>query len=119
MTISDGEARSRQWNQIKADVLGEDITPSLRVEAPAIRARPSWPAWARACSAPSKMASPSPSSWPRPCTPHPEAAAMYTGLRQHWESVRATVFPSFAARPPVPPGTGTSARPTALGQPVA
>jgi xylulokinase len=38
MTISDGEARSRQWNQIKADVLGEDIRPSLRVEAPAIGA---------------------------------------------------------------------------------
>ena len=37
-TISDGEARSHLWNQIKADVMGQPITPSLRVEAPAIGA---------------------------------------------------------------------------------
>ena len=29
----------------------------------------------------------------------PEAADVYANLRQHWESVRATVFPSFAASP--------------------
>lgn len=38
MTISDGEARSSVWNQIKADVMGEPITPALRVEAPSIGA---------------------------------------------------------------------------------
>ena len=38
ITISDGEARSHLWNQIKADVMGEPITPSLRVEAPSIGA---------------------------------------------------------------------------------
>jgi len=38
MTISDGEARSHLWNQIKADVMGQTIMPSLRVEAPSIRA---------------------------------------------------------------------------------
>ncbi|MFE2036072.1 aldehyde dehydrogenase family protein [Streptomyces scopuliridis] len=38
LTISDGEARSTTWNQIKADVLGHSLIPALRVEAPSIGA---------------------------------------------------------------------------------
>jgi xylulokinase len=98
MTISDGEARSRHWNQIKADVLGETITPSLRVEAPAIGAailaglgaglfRTVEDGLAVALElAPAVHAD-------------PESAGVYAGLRQHWESVRTAVFPSFATQP--------------------
>ena len=38
LTISDGEARNQLWNQIKADVTGQTITPAVRAEAPSIGA---------------------------------------------------------------------------------
>jgi len=100
ITISDGEARSRHWNQIKADVLGEAITPSLRVEAPAIGAAilaglgaGLFRAVEDGLAVALELAPVVP--------PDPESAGVYDGLRQHWESVRAAVFPSFA-RPPAP-----------------
>ena len=99
MTISDGEARSRQWNQIKADVLGESITPSLRVEAPAIGAAILAGVGGGTCCGPWKTAWPSCWNWPRPCTPTRTSTGEYTALRQHWQAVRDSVFPSLARRP--------------------
>ena len=98
MTISDGEARSRHWNQIKADVLGEDITPSLRVEAPAIGAAILAGLGAGLFRAVEDGLAVALELAPAVHT-NPEAAGVYASLRQHWESVRATVFPSFAASP--------------------
>jgi xylulokinase len=98
MTISDGEARSRHWNQIKADVLAEDVTPSLRVEAPAIGAAILAGLGAGLFRAVEDGLAVALELAPAVRT-DPEAAAVYAALRQHWESVRATVFPSFAAHP--------------------
>jgi len=98
MTISDGEARSRHWNQIKADVLGEDITPSLRVEAPAIGAAILAGLGTGLFRAVEDGLAVALELAPAVHT-DPEAADVYASLRQHWESVRATVLPSFAASP--------------------
>ena len=98
MTISDGEARSRQWNQIKADVLGESITPSLRVEAPAIGAAilagvggGTFAAVEDGLAVVLELA---------PAV-HPGADAHreYTALRHQWQAVRDSVFPSLARHP--------------------
>ena len=101
MTISDGEARSRQWNQIKADVLGESITPSLRVEAPAIGAAilagvggGTFAAVEDGLAVVLELA---------PAVhPDPDAHREYTALRQHWQAVRDSVFPSLARHPEEP-----------------
>jgi xylulokinase len=94
MTISDGEARSRHWNQIKADVLGETITPSLRVEAPAIGAAILAGLGAGLFRTVEDGLAVALELAPA-VHPDPSSAGLYSGLRQHWESVRAAVFPSF------------------------
>ena len=101
MTISDGEARSRQWNQIKADVLGESITPSLRVEAPAIGAAilagvggGTFAAVEDGLAVVLELA---------PAVhPDPDAHREYTALRHYWQTVRDSVFPSLARHPEEP-----------------
>ena len=94
MTISDGEARSHLWNQIKADVMDRTITPSLRVEAPSIGAAilaglgtGLFGAVRDALAVVLELAP--------PVTPDPATAATYVELRGQWEAVRATVFPAF------------------------
>ena len=97
-TISDGEARSHLWNQIKADVMGQPITPSLRVEAPAIGAAilaglatGLFDSAATALAVVLELAP--------PVHPHLAEAAQYTSLRDRWEAIRCRVFPTLA---PVP-----------------
>ena len=96
MTISDGEARSRLWNQIKADVMGESITPSLRVEAPSIGAAVlaglGTDLFATVEDALAVVLELAPA-----VTPDPVATERYADLRGQWEAVRSTVFPAFAA----------------------
>jgi xylulokinase len=93
MTISDGEARSHLWNQIKADVMGQTIIPSLRVEAPsigaAILAGLGTDLFASVDDALAVVLELAP-----PVTPDPSTAA-YAQLRHDWESIRETVFPAF------------------------
>jgi sugar (pentulose or hexulose) kinase len=95
ITISDGEARSREWNQIKADVLGESITPSLRVEAPAIGAAIlagiGSGAFATVEDGLAVVLELAPA-----VHPDPDAHQEYVALLRSWEAVRGIVFPSLA-----------------------
>ncbi|WP_377644954.1 xylulokinase [Oryzobacter terrae] len=95
MTISDGEARSHLWNQIKADVMGQPVTPSLRVEAPAIGAAilaglgtGLFTTLHDALAVVLELAP--------PVEPDPVTTTAYTELRGQWEAVRDTVYPAFA-----------------------
>jgi xylulokinase len=96
LTISDGEARSHLWNQIKADVLGETITPSLRVEAPAIGAAIlaglGTGLFAAVEDALAVVLELAPA-----VQPDPAVSSAYLSLRKEWESVRDTVFPALAS----------------------
>jgi xylulokinase len=98
MTISDGEARSRQWNQIKADVLGESMTPSLRVEAPAIGAAilagVGGGTFATVDDGLAVVLELAPA-----VQPDLETHQEYEELRRSWEAVRESVFPSLLPRP--------------------
>jgi xylulokinase len=102
MTISDGEARSHLWNQIKTDVMGEPVVPSLRVEAPsigaAILAGLGTGLFASARDALAVVLELAPA-----VTPDPRATSVYADLRGRWETVRSTVFPAFAAASEGPP----------------
>lgn len=96
LTISDGEARNRLWNQIKADVTGQTITPAVRAEAPSIGAAilaglgtGLFGSVAGALAAVLELAP--------PVRPDPAATAQYTALRSHWERVRGQVFPALKA----------------------
>ena len=95
MTISDGEARSHLWNQIKTDVMGEPVVPSLRVEAPsigaAILARLGTGLFASVRDALAVVLELAPA-----VTPDPHATSTYADLRGLWETIRSTVFPAFA-----------------------
>lgn len=95
MTISDGEARSHEWNRIKADVLGEEITPSLRVEAPAIGAAILAGLGANLFTTVEDGLAVV-LELGRPVQPNPAAFEEYGGLRKQWETVRGSVFPAFA-----------------------
>jgi xylulokinase len=95
MTISDGEARSHQWNQIKADVLGQEIIRSLRVEAPAIGAAilagigaGIFDTVEDGLAVTLELAS--------AVIPDPAAHKEYDALRQDWESIRARIYPNLA-----------------------
>lgn len=101
MTISDGEARSETWNQIKADVLGAPIIPAMRVEAPSIGAAilagigsGLFPSFDAAVDIVVERAA--------PVLPDPEAHDAYTLLRAEWESARNTFFPRLAAPVAIP-----------------
>lgn len=95
MTITDGEARSHSWNQIKADVMGHAITPSLRAEAPAIGAAilagMGVGLYDNVEQALSMVLELAPT-----VEPDPTATADYAELRHRWEAVRSTVLPAFA-----------------------
>ncbi|NJC73250.1 hypothetical protein HC031_26540 [Planosporangium thailandense] len=96
LTISDGEARSHAWNQIKADVLGEQITPSLRVEAPAIGAAILAGLGAGAFNTVEDGLAVVLELAP-PVRPDQAAHEEYTALRRRWESVRGQIYPTFAS----------------------
>ncbi|MBO4269502.1 xylulokinase [Microbispora triticiradicis] len=94
MTISDGEARSSDWNQIKADVLGQPLVPALRVEAPsigaAILAGLGTGAFSSARQGVDQVVEVSPR-----VEPAVQGTDRYRELRRQWEEVRAEVFPRF------------------------
>ena len=96
LTISDGEARNQLWNQIKADVLGETITPSLRAEAPAIGAAILAGFSTGAFGSVQDALDVVPELAP-PVRPDPAATADYAALRLEWETIRGQVFPVFGA----------------------
>ena len=94
LTISDGEARSTTWNQIKADVLGHSLTPALRVEAPsigaAILAGIGSGAFATAQDAVNAVV-----EVDSPIRPTPDGHDTYQELRGYWERTRDQVFPQL------------------------
>lgn len=96
LTISDGEARSREWNQIKADVLGQPLTPALRVEAPsiggAILAGMATGAFATARDGVAAVV-----ELDETVVPDPAGQAEYAGLRAEWDRVRRQVYPQLAS----------------------
>jgi xylulokinase len=94
LTISDGEARSQVWNQIKADVLGVSITPAARVEAPALGAA------ILAGVATGQFSSFEESveivvELGAPIIPDPNSHDLYTELRVEWERLRNIVYPDL------------------------
>jgi xylulokinase len=96
MTISDGEARSHRWNQIKADVLGREITPSLRAEAAAIGAAILAGMGAGLFGTVEDGLAVALELAP-PVHPEPAAQEEYSDLRRHWESVRNRIYPEMGA----------------------
>lgn len=97
MTISDGEARSHEWNEIKAAVLGQPLVPALRVEAPAIGAAilggmgvGMFATVEEGLAVVLELAP--------PVEPDPMLQAAYVQLRAQWESVREKMFGIYAAR---------------------
>lgn len=93
-TISDGEARSDFWNQIKADVLGATIIPALRVEAPAIGGAILAGMGAGLFDSAAHGVATCVETAPV-VEPDRDDTARYTDLRTHRETVRAQTFPSF------------------------
>lgn len=95
LTISDGEARSREWNQIKADVLNKPITPALRVQAPsigsAILAGIGSGVFADAQEGIDALVEVAPTIFPTK-----EGTSEYSRLRVAWEERRETLYPQFA-----------------------
>ncbi|KAA9374825.1 hypothetical protein F5972_29930 [Microbispora cellulosiformans] len=94
MTISDGEARSSEWNQIKADVLGQPLVPALRVEAPSIGAAILAGLGTGAFSSAREGVDQVVEVAPR-VEPGVQGTDRYRELRRQWEEVRADVFPRF------------------------
>ncbi|WP_033289857.1 xylulokinase [Amycolatopsis jejuensis] len=94
LTISDGEARSALWNQIKADVLDHPLIPALRVEAPAIGAAIlaglATGAFATAHEAVGAVV-----ELGEVVRPDPGGVAEYARLRAQWEQTRGEIFPAF------------------------
>jgi xylulokinase len=91
ITISDGEARSPVWNQIKADVLGRPLRVAAVPEAPAVGAAilagmaagtfPTAGAGVAALTAP-----------PQTVVPDAAAHAAYALHRRRWEAGRRDLF---------------------------
>jgi len=96
LTISDGEARSKIWNQIKADVLGLPITPAVHVEAPAIGAgilagiaTNKFSTFEEAVEIVVETAP--------PIYPDADSENVYKKLRIEWEKIRDVVYPSLTS----------------------
>ena len=95
LTISDGEARSAVWNQIKADVLGVPITPAVHVEAPAMGAA-ILAGFATEQFASFEEAVNVVVDRGEPINPDPHSHERYTELRTEWERLRNVVYPDLA-----------------------
>ena len=98
ITISDGEARSRTWNQIKADVMGRPLRVAAVPEAPAVGAAilagMAAEVFSTAEAGVAALTSP-----PELVEPDLDVHAGYERHRARWEAGRAHVF--AAARPAV------------------
>lgn len=97
LTTCDGEARSTIWNQIKADVMNQPLTPALRAEAPAIGAAMLAGIGSGVFASPAEAIEACVELAPA-IEPDPASAASYDVLRHRWEELRADVFP-LSAKP--------------------
>jgi xylulokinase len=106
ITISDGEARSALWNQIKADVMNRPLRVAAVPEAPAVGAA----ILAGMAAGVFATADAGVGALTRPAevfTPDPAAHRVYEPLRRRWEAARAHVFAAAAAlEPAVPQAVG-------------
>lgn len=101
ITISDGEARSAIWNQIKADVMNRPLRVAAVPEAPAVGAA----ILAGMAADVFASADAGVAALTRPADvvlPDPDAHRAYEPLRRRWEAVRAHVFAAAAVEPGVP-----------------
>jgi xylulokinase len=89
--MSDGEARSGLWNQIKADVMGRPLRVAAVPEAPAVGAAilagMAAGAFASAEAGVAALTGPA-----ETVAPDPADRAGYEGHRARWEAGRAHVF---------------------------
>jgi sugar (pentulose or hexulose) kinase len=96
ITISDGEARSPLWNQIKSDVMGQPMRVAAVPEAPAVGAAIlagiASGTFATAAEGVGALTAP-----PETFIPDPAAHAAYQGYRHRWEAARPHVFAAAAA----------------------
>jgi xylulokinase len=96
ITISDGEARSRVWNQIKADVMGRPLRVAAVPEAPAVGAAilagMAAGVFATAEAGVAALTSP-----PQTVAPDAAAHAAYASHRRRWETGREHVFAMAAS----------------------
>jgi xylulokinase len=92
LTTCDGEARSTTWNQIKADIINQPLTPALRAEAPAIGAAMLVGIGSGLFASPAEAIDVAVELAPT-IEPDPASAASYDILRHRWENLRAEVFP--------------------------
>ena len=95
LTISDGEARSPEWNQIKADVLGQPLTPALRVEAPSIGAA-ILGGMASGAFASARAGVDAVVELADPVLPDPAGLQQYALLRAEWDLARLQNYPQLA-----------------------
>jgi xylulokinase len=91
LTTCDGEARSTTWNQIKADIMNQPLTPALRAEAPAIGAA-MLAGLGSGVFASNAEAIDAVVELDATVEPHPASAATYDVLRHRWEELRADAF---------------------------
>ena len=98
LTISDGEARSEVWNQIKADVMGGPIVPALRVEAPSIGAAILAGMGADLFASVEEAVAVSVDRAAE-ITPDPVGHEAYRDLRARWNTVRDEIYPGLRAKP--------------------
>ncbi len=91
ITISDGEARSSLWNQIKADVIGRPLRVAAVPEAPAVGAA----ILAGIASGTFARVEDGVAALTQPATvvaPDHDSHTRYTALRRRWEAARPAVF---------------------------
>jgi xylulokinase len=91
ITISDGEARSSTWNQIKADVIGRPMRVAAVPEAPAVGAA----ILAGMATGAFQRAEDGVAALTQPAVlvaPDPDAHLRYTAHRRRWEAARPAVF---------------------------
>jgi sugar (pentulose or hexulose) kinase len=96
ITISDGEARSQIWNQIKADVMGRPMQVAAVPEAPAVGAA-ILAGMASGTFAAAEEGVAALTARPETLIPDPAAHAAYEGHRGGWEAARLHVFAAAAA----------------------
>jgi xylulokinase len=99
ITISDGEARSPLWNQIKADVMNRPLRVAAVPEAPAVGAA----ILAGMAAGVFATADAGVSALTRPAdvfVPDAESHGVYEPLRRRWEAARAHVFAAAALAVP-------------------
>jgi sugar (pentulose or hexulose) kinase len=99
ITISDGEARSPIWNQIKSDVMGRPLRVAAVPEAPAVGAA-ILAGMAAGKFVTAKHGVEALTRPPETITPDVEAHTGYEAHRRRWEAVRGHVFAAAATYDP-------------------